>query len=107
MASTAPTQNGNYIYQNLSVNQSTIYLWGVTLLKNRTANVITGTGSTSIVPTTETNKQLYIYVAADTSTNAIQYAVNELYRQEGTQADQVVSAVQLTLPFYNQPEDSE
>ena len=96
MAAT-PAVDTNKNYNTQSVGGS-ISLYKVIVTLNRTTNVITGTGSTTITPTSEIVQTFTVLVPADNSTDAYQYAVDEVYRQQLQTPDTEVSATVQPVP---------
>jgi hypothetical protein len=96
MAAT-PAVDGNKNYNSQSVGGS-ISLYKVVVTLNRTTNVITGTGSTTITPTSELVQTFTVLVPADNATDAYQYGVDEVYRQQLQTADTEVSATVQPIP---------
>jgi hypothetical protein len=80
-------------YQTTAINQTTSYLWLVTMHSTVTP-IVNGVQSV----TAQTDKYLAVKVQGLLSSDAQQNGINEYFRQYGLNPDVVDSTVQLTLP---------
>ena len=80
-------------YQTTAINQTTTYLWLVSMYSQKMP-IIAGVQSA----TYQQEKWLNVKVEGLLSTDAQQNGINEYFRQYGTLPDVVQSVIQLTLP---------